>query len=165
MKPKITEAGFWAKVDKSGGTDACWSWTGFQKDTGYGLAYIGGNTKHAHRHAYALYTSTTIPADLCVMHLCDNRIYCNPRHLKLGTHKENMQDMKNKNRGRSRLRSKTATDRINKIMEAWRLIPKRPNGMVAYGEGWLEALASSANCTYSALAKIIHRANHSGVST
>jgi len=33
------------------------------------------------------------------MHKCDNRKCVNPSHLKVGTQKENLQDMSNKGRG------------------------------------------------------------------
>lgn len=42
----------------------------------------------------------SIPADAFVMHKCDNVDCLNPGHLKLGTHKENMQDMAMKGRAR-----------------------------------------------------------------
>lgn len=42
-----------------------------------------------------------IPKGLVLRHLCNNAWCCNIEHLKVGTHKENMQDMVNA--GRSRL--------------------------------------------------------------
>ena len=38
------------------------------------------------------------PVGLVVMHSCDNRVCCNPRHLSVGTHSDNSQDMVRKNR-------------------------------------------------------------------
>jgi hypothetical protein len=34
-----------------------------------------------------------------IMHQCDNKLCCNPNHLLLGTHKENIQDLSNKGLG------------------------------------------------------------------
>jgi hypothetical protein len=38
------------------------------------------------------------------MHTCDNRLCCNPMHLKMGTHDDNMADAKQKRRFRPRPR-------------------------------------------------------------
>ena len=41
-----------------------------------------------------------IPADMVVMHTCDNRACCNPDHLELGTQADNVRDMMKKDRAR-----------------------------------------------------------------
>jgi hypothetical protein len=91
---------FWAKVDK---TPTCWLYTGFKKWDGYGWVarHLDGKPRFltAHRYAWTLANGEP-PAGLSIMHICDVPACCNPAHLRLGTHQENMADMKAKGRGR-----------------------------------------------------------------
>lgn len=82
---------FWAKVDKSGGPDACWLWLGCKNNDGYGYLYFKGKLFRTHRLAYTLEIGP-IPKGLCVLHKCDNPSCCNPKHLYLGTYKDNARD-------------------------------------------------------------------------
>lgn len=93
---------FWKKVNSSDVSDACWPWTGTRLTTGmrYGRFTIGpGNqNRHvAHRIAWEL-TYGQISKGMSVLHKCDNPICCNPKHLFLGTHMDNMKDMISKGR-------------------------------------------------------------------
>jgi hypothetical protein len=96
-------ARFWFKVDKSGGPDACWPWTGYiNKVTGYGrvnLRLPQHNGLGAHQAAY-FFTYGGLDPQLIVMHTCDNKPCCNPRHLREDTHKVNTQDAIQKGRKR-----------------------------------------------------------------
>lgn len=84
---------FWSKVAITANDDLCWEWQGGLRD-GYGLT---GVNKRAHRIAWEL-TYGKIPDGLFICHSCDNRACCNPKHLFLGTNKDNVDDMVNKGR-------------------------------------------------------------------
>ena len=64
---------------------------------GYGAMKVDGKTVGTHRLAYEAFKGP-IPDGLLVMHSCDNRRCCNPGHLSVGTHRDNVMDMVRKNR-------------------------------------------------------------------
>lgn len=90
--PERREADFWSKVDKSGGPDACWPWTGHIAPSGYGVH----SQARAHRVAFEC-ISGPIPAEITIDHLCHqpeeceggddcpHRRCCNPAHLGLAS--------------------------------------------------------------------------------
>jgi hypothetical protein len=80
-----------------GGPDDCWPWTGQIGENGYGKVKNSPEHVQAHRLAWAVHHGT-IPKGLFVLHRCDNPPCCNPRHLFLGTHLDNMRDMREKQR-------------------------------------------------------------------
>lgn len=89
---------FWARVDKSGGDNACWSWTGALYRNGYGSVYLRPKLYlRTRRVAYEL-THGEIPDGLYICHRCDNPPCCNPAHLFAGTAKDNFEDMVKKGR-------------------------------------------------------------------
>ena len=86
------ETRFWANVDIKSAED-CWNWKASLFPNGYGQTSLGpsGNGQGAHRVAVE-YTSGPIPEGMHILHKCDNKRCCNPSHLKIGTHQENMDD-------------------------------------------------------------------------
>lgn len=83
---------FWARVDQSGGPDACWLWLGKRIVSGrYGVVFINYHEIRAHRYAFEL-THGPIPTGLLVLHSCDNPPCVNPAHLRLGTSLDNARD-------------------------------------------------------------------------
>lgn len=91
---------FWALVDKSD-IDGCWLFKGTPALV-YGTIKINKKQIKAHRVSYAIDNNIDykdIPYEIKVCHKCDTPRCVNPKHLFLGTSKDNSQDMINKGRG------------------------------------------------------------------
>lgn len=88
---------FWSKVDKKGPND-CWLFKGCILQSGYGAFWAFGGPVRAHRIAYMLSKGYFIPKGIMILHKCDTPPCCNPKHLYLGDHSDNMQDMMSRKR-------------------------------------------------------------------
>lgn len=87
---------YWRFVQRHPG-NKCWGWTGASHG-GYGQISDGRRKKvRAHRLSWIIHRGP-IPPGMCVLHRCDNPECSNPRHLFLGTKKDNTQDMVAKGR-------------------------------------------------------------------
>jgi hypothetical protein len=92
------EERFWARIDQSGGPDACWPWLGYKQRHGYGQVSGWHKPSHTctiiqtHLAAYIL-TYGPVPASLVLDHTCHtracdlgdecpHRACCNPKHLE-----------------------------------------------------------------------------------
>lgn len=84
---------FWSKVAVTpGGRNSCWEWQGSRTAGGYGNTGGHGYPHSlAHRVAWEL-ARGPIPDGLWALHHCDNPPCCNPDHLYLGVHAENIRD-------------------------------------------------------------------------
>ncbi len=71
------------------GVDDCWHWLAAKDRDGYGIFHADRKVP-AHRAIYEL--SAGLEADEVVMHECDTPSCVNPKHLKSGTQRENIQD-------------------------------------------------------------------------
>lgn len=87
---------FWDKV-RVGSPDECWEWQALRQYQGYGQFKLSQPRRQvqAHRFAWEL-TNGPIPDGMMVCHECDNPPCCNPCHLFLGFHVDNMADMAQK---------------------------------------------------------------------
>ena len=91
------EARFWLAVTKG---DDCWLWTRSVNNMGYGMIYVDGKLRTAHRVAWT-FTYGPIPDKAFVLHRCDNPRCVRPAHLFLGNQIDNMGDCSKKGRARS----------------------------------------------------------------
>lgn len=78
----------------------CWNWIGKVDRDGYGKFYVDATRPDmfSHRYAWELFMGKVLQPEQIVLHLCDNRRCLNPKHLKIGTRMENVQDMLDKQR-------------------------------------------------------------------
>ena len=89
---------FWRKVSVSG-DENCWNWMAYKNEHGYGRFTPSKERgpQLAHRISYEL-THGTIPTGSIVRHVCDNPACVNPKHLIIGTMRENTNDMMDRKR-------------------------------------------------------------------
>jgi len=100
----------------------CMLWTGEITDALYGVFRIakpGGKKSlkvRAHRFAFAIANGFMPSED--VLHSCDRRICCNPRHLRIGNRADNARDMVQRGRSKKGVRSpmsKLTDDSVREI--------------------------------------------------
>lgn len=94
MSAKQTPESFWKRVNTSG--NGCWEWGGTCNNTGYGTVAWNKKVYVAHRVAAWLVGLVPTPAaprnrkgSGFVLHTCDNRKCCNPKHFEIGTYSSN----------------------------------------------------------------------------
>jgi HNH endonuclease len=92
---------YWGKVIVKKG---CWGWKGSFHPDGYGYLTVRKRLEnnyrknfYAHRISWEVHCGP-IPEGLFVLHKCDNPPCTNPKHLFLGTNKDNMDDCSAKGR-------------------------------------------------------------------
>ena len=97
---------FWSMVLKTDNPNDCWIWVGSilpKPSLPYGRIFIQRIGRRnlsdlTHRVSWKLHFGP-IPDSMCILHSCDNPKCVNPKHLFLGTRKDNSKDMIKKGRG------------------------------------------------------------------
>lgn len=131
----------------------CWEWVGAASSDGYGVIRINGKNIRSHRFSYKEFIGY-IPKEICVCHKCDNHKCVNPKHLFLGTNKDNMQDMVKKGRqskGDSHYYSKLSSDQVKCILN------KYIRGTGSKNRGNILYLSKIFNISRRQIGKIIRR--------
>jgi predicted XRE-type DNA-binding protein len=120
---KPIEERYWAKVDTTGGPDACWPWTGNADHRGYGALWDGtyddkgqGRKVKAHRWGYERFVGPIAPG-MYVCHRCDVPACQNPAHWFLGTPGDNARDCRDKGRSHG-YRTAGEANRASKLKES-----------------------------------------------
>jgi hypothetical protein len=153
-KPIPIEDRFWRRVDKSGGDDACWLWTGARLTKGYGVIGKAPPNKgylYVHRVSAKIFLPD-YSDDLLVCHKCDNPPCVNPRHLFVGTVADNSLDMVMKGRSTKgrRLHSGASNGR-SKL--SWEIVEKI-RGEYAKGNASQHEIAQKYGITQTAISRI-----------
>jgi len=84
----------------SAAENECWLWTGRLSVKGYGRFDWDKKTWFAHRLSLLIYKGQSVPHAMVTLHSCDNPACVNPKHLSIGTNKDNQTDSWSKNRRR-----------------------------------------------------------------
>jgi len=133
------------RIDVSG----CWIWTGTILKSGYGrLKNLDGKQMPAHRISYEIHHGP-IPSGKLVMHSCDQRACVCPTHLQLGSHADNMADMKRKLRGPMGDRNTNAKLDADKVREIRGLFGKVSIDEIAGAYHVTPAAVCMAICRYT----------------
>lgn len=119
---------FYSKVNKEGpilspSLGPCWVWTTTTYAGGYGMFYVEGKNRRAHRwiweHTYGPLTSSSLQ----ILHRCDNPSCVRLSHLFLGNNVQNMADMvakRRQSRGEERPASLLSREEVEEIRKAYR---------------------------------------------
>lgn len=124
MPAKHTPDSFWALASRA--DNGCLEWSRRLHKDGYGEISYRRKYWLAHRLAWFL-CNGEIPYGMCVCHKCDNPKCIDPSHLFLGTHSQNMNDMKIKGRrkginsGEQNGRAKLTYEKATEIRELYLL--------------------------------------------
>ncbi len=119
-KNKNIKEDVWKRINIKG-EDDCWEWKGYVLSNGYGQIRIDYRRYRTHRLVYEL-TYGPIPEGLLVCHKCNNRKCCNPKHLYVGTQKDNLKQMIEDGRkpiGENSSKAKLNWKQINEIRKKY----------------------------------------------
>lgn len=102
------------KIKMPNDLDDCWTWTGANNGTGYGvITAIRGKKIYVHREMCKIVNGESPTKRHIVAHSCDNPSCINPKHLRWVTPRENNQEAIDK--GRKKFKSKLSKEDVEDI--------------------------------------------------
>lgn len=126
----------------------CENWQGCFGSDGYG--HVRWNRKVVAAHRLALMLESGSWPEGHVLHSCDNPACCNPKHLKVGTHQENMAEcslrMRNRTPRPGNGRAKLSPDQLTEIRRRF-----------AQGENNKSALAREFGVTPPRIRQVVNK--------
>ncbi len=98
----------------------CWEWIGGRSRRGYGRIVVFGKLQGVSRVAAWVWKDFDLNSDLLICHKCDNPPCFNPKHLFVGTNKDNTQDCIAKGRGTfTWINAKLSIENVKKIRKLY----------------------------------------------
>ena len=90
---RMTREELIAALEAATGPNDCWIWPRAKDRAGRGRLWVAGRLMLAHRAVWEAKRGP-VPEGMLLCHHCDNPSCVNPKHLYVGTHKDNMRDMR-----------------------------------------------------------------------
>lgn len=147
---------FWTKVAITANEEKCWEWTAGKRRRGYGQFSLSLSVNIdrgfvATRVSYFI-SNGADPREMVVCHSCDNTSCVNPKHLFLGTNKDNTMDMMKKGRGIQPLGSNSGRSKL-KEADVLKIRQLHASGLSQ------KAIGRQYNVDGSAICNIIRKRN------
>ena len=108
---------FLSRIEQGENQDDCWKWNGRKDKCGYGQFSINEKRYLAHRVSYEYHNNCKIQEGMCILHSCDNPECANPKHLREGTHQDNVNDKVSRNRQGKKLTKDIVLEIRNKYSQ------------------------------------------------
>lgn len=133
----------------------CWLWEGAIDTKGYGQIRTKERLWQAHRFSLFIEMGDKFKHNLCVLHICDNSYCVNPKHLRQGTHQDNMRDCQQKGRNRVPRINNRGEKHFNHILTQNQVIQIRERYSPRIYT--IAMLAEEFKVSYSTISKIVQR--------